>query len=423
LLWRRKTGLSLRIAGPAPAAARIERAITDEAAISALAGQELRVTPLVAEGDLVAQGAPVLELRHQPRIRMTAPMPGRVASIDLGPGRRLSEIRFFLEHDAGRHQHDVTAADGSPGALRALMLEAGLWPSLRSRPFGRLPGPDERPAAIFVMAIDTRPLAPDPILALADREEAFGRGVAALAALTEGPVYVCQPEGAKMPPWPRTDGRVRALRLSPVHPQGLPGLAIHATHPAAIDRPVWDVHAEDVAALGSLLQTGLVPEDRLVSVAGPALEGTRLVRCQPGADLRSLTYGHVRPGPHRILSGSPLEGRMARWLGARDRQVSVLGPDDGDPANHWLMSALRGASRPLPTIPTAAVDQALGGALPAIPLLRAIAVGDRETAVRLGLLSLLAEDLALADYVTAAEPRHSSLLSALLAGIAEEEAA
>ena len=44
----------------------------------------------------------------------------------------------------------------------------------------------------------------------------------------------------------------------------------------------------------------------------------------------------------------------------------------------------------------------LAAALPAVPFLRALGAGDEETAMRLGLLSLLEEDVALADYVLGA---------------------
>ena len=79
------------------------------------------------------------------------------------------------------------------------------------------------------------------------------------------------------------------------------------------------------------------------------------------------------------------------------------------------------ASRPLPIIPTAAVDQAMGGELPAAALLRALSSGDTETAVKLGALSFLAEDMSLVDYVTGAEPRFSDVLTALLERIEQEE--
>lgn len=424
VLWTRQTGLTVDVRGPVPAQhLQVERVITEEAAVCASADDDLRVTMLVEEDQRVAQGAPILKLRHHPEIVQVAPMAGRVASIDLAPGRRLSEVRLFREDDAGRHRHATQAAYNDEAALRALLMQSGLWLAIRSRPFGRPPLPKERPAAIFVAGFDTKPLAPDPALSVRHREEDVARGIANLLRVTQGRVYLCQGDGAGesfagVPP----HDRIRRVQATPVHPWGLPGFLIHRHHPAALSRPVWDIHLEDVAAIGALLETGHLPDTRLVSIAGPAATHARLLRCQPSADLRRLCQAHVMPGAHVILSGSPLEGRPARWLRRRDRQVTVLNAVREAPQDHWLLSALKRASRPRPIIPTAAMEHALGCALPAVALLRALAVGDRETAIRLGVLSLVGEDLTLADYVTCAAPAHSTLLNRMLQEIAIEEA-
>lgn len=415
-------GLTLPIKTP-PLAGVAQVAPTDEAAVAAPPGAALRVEVAVAEGDEVAAGAVVARLRADPAIALVAPMAGRVAAVRLRPGRQLDEIVLFHEPGGDRRHHDTAAAGSDDAALRGLMQEAGVWPLLRRRPFGGMPPAGEVPAAIFVMAVDTRPLAPDPALALAGREEDCARGLDALARLTSGPVVLCQPARAALAGGDAARGRLRVLPCGPRHPQGLAGLQMHRHHPASAGRPVWDIHAEDVAGLGELLATGHLAGGRLVMVAGPALTGTRLVRCQAGADLRGLTHGVVRPGAHRLLSGSALDGHEGRWLGWRDRQVTVLPREDGAARPHWFRAALARAARPRPLIPTAALDQALGGALPAAVLARALGAGDDETAARLGALSLLEEDLALADYVTGAEPRLALRLREMLARVAAEEGA
>ena len=58
-----------------------------------------------------------------------------------------------------------------------------------------------------------------------------------------------------------------------------------------------------------------------------------------------------------------------------------------------------------------------------MPFLRALAAGDSETFARLGGLSLLEEDVALADYVTRAKPGIRAMLAAMLDTVATEEAA
>ena len=377
---------------------------------------------LVNPGEKVAQGAPVLRSRRHPSLTLVAPVAGTVAGVDLGPGRQLSQVLFFHLPDGERHVHDVrTAANGTDaGETRSLLLSAGLWPYLRSRPFGRLPSPDETPAAIFVMALDTRPDAPPPGLALKGRLESFVRGLRALAGLTSRPVHVCHDGTAGLGDFDTGDHRIRLVRVEPVHPLGLPGMQIAARFTAAIGQPVWDIHAEDVAGIGEFLATGLVPETRIVSISGPALREKRLVRCQPGADLRALTFDIARPGPHRLMSGSALDGIEGRWLGAWHRQVAAIAAAGPERRPHWFSAALRRSSRPLPIIPSAALDHAFGGILPAAPLVRAIAANDTETAIRLGALSLTEEDVALADYVTAASPRLAVLLRAMLDRISEE---
>lgn len=415
-----------------PVNSDIRTLITDQCVLSAQAGEDFRVDLLVAEGDKVAQGAPVLRSRREPELVLVAPVAGEVAAIELGPARRLVRMQFFHRPEAGRCEHrPPSSTQDDAAAIRALLLSSGMWPLLRSRPFGRIPSPGEVATAIFVMALDTRPDAPPPSLALAGREQDFAHGLRALARLTDGPVFVCVEKGAGgqhlaaslRDPLAELGGRVRIEPIAPVHPHGLAGFQIMRRHPAGHGRIVWDIHAEDVAGIGALLASGLVPQTRLVSVSGPALRESRLVHCQPGADLRALTFDIVRPGPHRLLSGSALDGTAGRWLGRHHRQATAIqdAPDDARP--HWFPAALRSAGRPLPVIPTAALDQAFGGIVPAAALVRALAANDAETATRLGALSFVEEDVALADYLTAASPRFAAMLRAILDRVAVEETA
>ena len=399
----------------------VEDITTEEAGLRPQTGTAPRVAILVEDGDLVAQGAPVAHHSKQPDICFVAPMPGRVARIDLMSGHRLSEIVIFRE-DGGDHViHDTADAQTEVG-LRRFMQRTGFWPRIGRRPFGGMPDASERPAAVFISASDTRPHAPDPRRALAGHEDAFRRGCRALSWLTDGPLILFQAPGPALVDT-KDAPRLRVVTTGPRHPQAAAGLLIHAEFPADIATPVWDLAAEDVAALGTLLETGFLPQKRLVHVGGSALKTGRLVRTQIGADLRALTFRHVKPGPHRLWSGSPLDGHPARWLGPRDRQVTAFAPDAKAGAPHWLVAALTRSARPKPMIPTAALDQAFAGRLPSAAFLRALSSGDDETALKMGILSLLEEDVALADYVLGAEMQLAILLRDMLERIKTEFAA
>ncbi|MDO5611787.1 MAG: Na(+)-translocating NADH-quinone reductase subunit A [Paracoccus sp. (in: a-proteobacteria)] len=410
-----RSGLALPFGGPATTLAEPEPALTEEAALGPGFPPDFRVDPLVEQGEMVAQGQPVLRDRRHPDLCVTAPMGGRVARIDTGPGRVLRYVLFFRDQGADRHRFDTARVNGGAG-VAALMLASGLWTALRQRPFGGFPAPGTRPAAICVMAHDTRPGALPPAMALRDAQDDFARGLTALAGLTDGPLLLVQPPGPPLADTPR----LRVLPAGPLHPQGLAGTHIHAQFPARPDAPVWEVDAQEVAVLGALLASGYLPETRMVAVGGPAASGQRVLRCQPGADLHGLAQPVMQPGPAMILSGSALDGVEGRFLFLRDRQVTVMPRPAPAASPHWFRAALARMSRPAPLIPTAALEQALAPSLPAIPFLRALSAGDDDAAQRFGVLSLLETDLALADYVTQADPPLASVLRGMLDRIAAE---
>ena len=396
--------------------------ITAEAGLRSVRGDPPRVTLEVEAGAMVPQGAPLARLRNAPEVCFTAPMPARVARITLTQGNKLSEIVLFHEPGNDMMRHDLSDASTETG-VRRLMLASGLWTWLERRPFGGMPPPGERPGAIFVMASDTAPLAPDPRLALAGREEAFGRGLQALTLLTEGPVFICQQPGRALFDAASATARLRVVEHGPRHPQGAAGLRIHMAFPATIEVPVWSIHAEDVAHLGTLVATGTLPMTRLVSIGGAALREARLVRTQPGADLRGLTHRIVQPGPHVVWSGSPLDGHAAHWLAPRHRQVTALPRPAQTKPPHWLVAALTRSATPKPIIPNAALEQSFAAILPAAAFVRVLASGNDETAMKMGVLSLLEEDVALADYVLGGDAHLPDLLRAMLDRIRTEFAA
>jgi Na+-transporting NADH:ubiquinone oxidoreductase subunit A len=78
------------------------------------------------------------------------------------------------------------------------LLTSGQWTAFRTRPFSKTPAPGSVPAAIFVTAIDTNPLAADPQPIILAHREAFDAGLTVLTSLTDGKVHVCQASGGKL---------------------------------------------------------------------------------------------------------------------------------------------------------------------------------------------------------------------------------
>ena len=165
------------------------------------------------------------------------------------------------------------------------------------------------PAAIFVTAMDTQPLAADPVMAVADQPDALSHGLDALARLTEGKVYLCTAPGVTLPTG--SDARIQQESFAGPHPAGLPGTHIHCLEPVSAQKSVWHIGLQDVVALGRTLLDGELYTQRVVALGGPAVTRPRLLRTVLGASIDELTAGELSSGDLRVLSGSVFSGRSA----------------------------------------------------------------------------------------------------------------
>ena len=75
---------------------------------------------------------------------------------------------------------------------------------------------------------------------------------------------------------------------------------------------------------------------------------------------------------------------------------------------------------PAPLVPTAALERALAFDVPVVPFLRALSVGDAETASRLGCLEMLEEDLSAVSLACTSGADYRRMLRHVLDELAED---
>lgn len=364
----------------------------------------VRLQPAVAEGDSVRRGDLLLTDRASPRLRFTAPAAGRVRAVRLGARRRLESV--VIEVEEGHPDPAVLGTSPrSPAEVREALQAAGLWPALRTRPYDRVPGTDETVAELYVAALDTNPLAPDPAPVIRARADEFREGLLRLSSLV-GTTFVGMAPSADLP-YPEAAGIV-PVEVSGPHPAGLPGTLIYGIAakraPWVPTAAVWHVGYQDVIAVGALFLSGRLDAGRTVTVAGPGLPEGRQVRTLLGAALTDL-IGEPADGA-RIISGPVLSGRecghTTAFLGRYHQQVTVLAAARGEAPGGAGMLALEAFERVWPL------------RLPVLPLLKALLVEDTETVLGLGATHLAPEDLALCAYVCPARLDYGAALERTL---------
>ncbi|MDH3390094.1 MAG: hypothetical protein OEN02_19580, partial [Gammaproteobacteria bacterium] len=357
----------------------------------ALLGRDYRgVNPelLCAEGETVSAGAALMRDARRPDIRFSAPAAGRIARIERGARRRLVSVQIDVDDAPGSTRYDAPA-DYTRDSMRAFMLACGVWSSLRTRPFGNIPDPDGKPAAIFITALDAEPQAPEARPVIESFSDEFRAATKALASISEAPLYVCHaPDHALAL---EAGDRVRCVPFGGGPTAGLPGVHINALCPIGFaGGQVWHLGYQEAIAFGHLLLHGTPWLRRVISIGGNGVTNPRCLQVTPGADLGQLLAGELVDAATRILAGSPLCGRPLppgqAFLGAGQRQVTVFDISPGDTVSgHPVGGAV---------IPGDRLEGLAPPGIFAVPLMRALQLGDAERARELGALELVEEDVA-----------------------------
>ncbi|QDU17699.1 Na(+)-translocating NADH-quinone reductase subunit A [Gimesia maris] len=433
-----KKGLDLPIAGVPSALIENGPAVRSVALI----GPDyigMKPTLLVEVGDTVKKGQLLFSDKKTEGVLFTAPVAGKVTEINRGAKRAFQSMVIEVEGD-----EEETFTSYGEGDLTSLtreqvqdnLLKSGLWTSLRTRPYSRVPSPETTPHSIFVTAIDTNPLAPPPEVVLSEEPRAFTQGLQVLKTLTTGKVFLCKAPGTNLPGVEQDF--VTVEEFGGPHPAGLVGTHIHFLDPVSEKKTVWYINYQDVIAIGKLFATGQLSSERVISIAGPVVKEPKLVRTVLGANINDLVEGNLEGDMDRLISGSALSGRTAQgpfaYLGRYALQVTALkegthrdflgwmGPGFNKYsvvpvfASSWIgqgkkvafTTSTEGSKRAM--IPIGTYEKVMPLDILPTFLLRALITEDTEQAKQLGCLELDEEDLSLCTFVCPGKYNYGSLL-------------
>lgn len=448
MLIRIRKGLTIPIKGRPVQAIDQAPAVRDVALLGA-DYPGLLPNLLVGVGDRVKLGQPVVADRNVPEIRFNSPGCGTVREINRGPRRVLQSIVIDLEGDEEEtfgavSREQLTGLSGEK--VREKLLASGLWSALRTRPFSKVPRPETEPHSIFITAIDTNPLAPDPALIIAEYVDDFVDGLTILTHLTSGQLFICAAPDTDIPS--PAHERISVARFAGPHPAGLVGTHIHFLDPVSAKKTVWHLGYQDVIAIGKLFSTGRLWVERTISLAGPVVKQPRLLRTRMGASITDLVRNELLDHRSRLISGPILSGYAAgggwgRYLGRYHQQISVLRDGREREFLGWLVPGFRKHSKtnafasslipgrrfdlttstngsPRAMVPIGSYDKVMPlDILPAL-LLKALIILDTDAAKDLGALELDEEDLALCSYVCASKNDFGPILRANLERLEKE---
>jgi len=451
MMFRIKKGLDLPISGKPEQCVHAAKAVR-HVAVLGVDYIDLKPAMLVAEGDKVKLGQALFEHKKLAGVRFTAPGAGEVIAIKRGAERLLQSVIIRLDETEDEEPFSAYGADQLASLTETQVVEnllaSGLWVTLRTRPYSKIPDPATRPAAIFVTAMDSNPLAADPVPIVAAEAASFGHGLTVLSRLGTMPLWVCKSPEAELP-LPQGLDQVRQASFEGPHPSGLPGTHIHFIEPVDAGRTVWHVNCQEVIAIGKLFTSGRLWTERIVALGGPQVKQPRLLQTRLGACIEELLEGELQAGENRVISGSIWSGRHAAgwssYLGRYHLQICVIKEGTERTFMGWfapgrrkfsqsnvmlsslfryrkeefgLTTGLNGSLRAM--VPFGNFEDVMPLDILPTQLLRYLVVGDTDMAQKLGCMELDEEDLALCSFVCVGKNDYGPVLRSVLSQIERE---
>lgn len=299
-----------------------------------------KVVPAV--GDTVQAGDVLFFDKKKPDVKYVAPVSGEVIEINRGDKRAIASVVILADKENSYKTHTAPALTSGRKAIVDFMLESGVWPMLRQRPYNIVADPADVPKSIFVSTFDTAPLAPDLGFVIQGREAAFQKGLDVLNKLTPGDVNLGMNGAAESAPAFRNAQGVNKHYFRGQHPAGNVGVHIHHLDPVSASQIVWTAGVQDVITIGQLFLTGTFDATRYVAVTGAELKKPAYAKTFIGAKVSDLLDGQLTSdaGDIRIVSGDVLSGSKVDeddYLNFYDDQLTELEEGNYYELFGWLL--------------------------------------------------------------------------------------
>ena len=386
------------------------------------------ITPrlIVKPGDLVKAGTALFHDKIRPELKFASPISGKVIAINRGEKRRILDVVIERSGDDYIQFGKSDPAAISRQEVKNKLLDAGLWPVIRQRPYHIIANPSATPKSIFISGFDSAPLAPDLSFIMENTDRAdFQTGLNVLGKLTDGKVNIVLDGNSNPPDILKNATGVDIHWFTGPHPAGNVGVQIHHIDPVNKGDAVWYVNLHDVAVIGTLFANGIYRHTRIIAVAGSEVITPQYYRTRSGSSVKEIINGNISGGKVRIISGNVLTGTAVGsegFLGFYDNMISVIPEGDyfeffgwaspglnkysfsrtflsslAGKKNYSLDTNMHGGHRAF--VLTGQYEKVLPMDIYPMQLLKAILAEDIDNMENLGIYEIAEEDFALCEFI------------------------
>jgi len=391
----------------------------------------------VKVGDSVKAGTVIFHDKYNESIKFCSPVSGEVLDIVRGAKRRILEVTIKSNEDIEYETIPKLKSDNlSREQIIDFMLQHGVWPFIRQKPYDVIANPLDMPKSIFISAFKSGPLAIDNDFALYGMDELFQKGLDLIAKLSNGKTHLNLDGNTNSSKVFSNAKGVEINKFSGPHPAGNVGVQIHHIDPINKGDVIWYLEPQDVIVIARLFFEGKYDVSRIISLCGSEVIRPRYYRTISGSCILNLVNDNVKGDNNRIICGDVLSGNKIDkngYLGFYDTQLTIIKEGNEQEFLGWILPGvnkfslsrsyfswlfptkkfeidtnMRGEERAY--VVTGQYEKVLPMDIYPQQLIKAIMIEDIDLMEKLGLYEVSPEDMALCEFVCTSKIEVQSLI-------------
>ena len=154
-----KKGLDLRLIG-APSLEIEEAKFSKDYSVYPADFHGVYPKLIVKENDSVKAGEALFYDKNSERVKFVSPVSGKIKEIVRGERRKVLEIKIEPDKNISYKKIEKLKSE-EPTIIIDFLVENGLWPFIKQRPYDVIANPISNPKEIFISGFDSSPLSAD----------------------------------------------------------------------------------------------------------------------------------------------------------------------------------------------------------------------------------------------------------------------
>ncbi len=267
--------------------------------------------------------------KNNEKVKFVSPVSGKITEIQRGERRRIVSIEILADNKIEYKNLGNLDAKADKNKIIDYLLNAGLWPFIKQRPYDVIADHKISPKSIFISGFSSAPLSADLDYISKGYEDKIQIAINFLSKLTDGEIHMSVRKNSNSEL--SNLKNVVIHNVSGPHPSGNVGTLINKVSPVNKGEVVWTISLQDLILIGSVIESGKFSAERIIALVGSSIENPRYIKTIIGSQISKILDKGIQDN-NRIISGNVLTGKQISIKGNLDyysNTVSVI-PEGND---------------------------------------------------------------------------------------------